>query len=188
MFIMKYLVKNLSGLILGACIAGTASANVIVDLIDFTATGGEFIQTFADGDLTGTLTGVGVDVVLTNASGFTWADDFTILFDSEGGLTAPLLQVGGFSDAGALQRFSWSHGSSGVDGTTVIEIVNSFSPIDPFSVYIGNGYASGGPGTWNGNFTLFGVDAVDSAVPAPATLALFGLGLAGLGWSRRKKA
>lgn len=29
---------------------------------------------------------------------------------------------------------------------------------------------------------------VSSTVPAPATLALFGLGLAGLGWSRRKKA
>jgi hypothetical protein len=32
------------------------------------------------------------------------------------------------------------------------------------------------------------VFAEQSPVPAPATLALFGLGLAGLGWSRRKKA
>jgi hypothetical protein len=29
---------------------------------------------------------------------------------------------------------------------------------------------------------------IESTVPVPATLALFGLGLAGLGWSRRKKA
>jgi phospholipase/lecithinase/hemolysin len=29
---------------------------------------------------------------------------------------------------------------------------------------------------------------IDASVSTPATLALFGLGLAGLGWSRRKKA
>jgi hypothetical protein len=40
----------------------------------------------------------------------------------------------------------------------------------------------------------FGLDDINvtlsggNPVPAPATLALFGLGLAGLGWSRRKKA
>lgn len=36
--------------------------------------------------------------------------------------------------------------------------------------------------TWNG--TIY----YDAQVPAPATLALIGLGLAGFGWSRRKKA
>lgn len=52
-------------------------------------------------------------------------------------------------------------------------------------------YSAGGTTSFNGpstgiNFTLEG--EVAGAVPAPATLALFGLGLAGLGWSRRKKA
>ncbi|WP_279243837.1 PEP-CTERM sorting domain-containing protein [Candidatus Litorirhabdus singularis] len=55
------------------------------------------------------------------------------------------------------------------------------------------GAVSGGPGTfdgvgWIGVLNNYGI-RIDSSspVPAPATLALFGLGLAGLGWSRRKQ-
>jgi len=45
--------------------------------------------------------------------------------------------------------------------------------------------------TTGGNSTGFSLDNVsfdEAEVPAPATLALFGLGLAGIGYSRRKKA
>ncbi|MDG1360453.1 MAG: lectin-like protein, partial [Phycisphaerales bacterium] len=31
------------------------------------------------------------------------------------------------------------------------------TPVVPFTISVGNGYASGGNGTWNGTFTLFGV-------------------------------
>ena len=42
------------------------------------------------------------------------------------------------------------------------------------------------PRTWNG--TIYYTVGAPEQVPVPATLALFGLGLAGLGWSRRKNA
>lgn len=46
---------------------------------------------------------------------------------------------------------------------------------------------SGGPTTYSVAEATLEYSAVGS-VPAPATLALFGLGLAGIGWSKRKKA
>ena len=165
-----------------ALIAGAASADVTVDVIDYSASGNVFDQIFAAGELTGTLTGVGVDVVLTGSENFTWADDFTILINTDADFSLPAnLQAGGFSDAGALERITWANGAAGDDGTTCIDAQDLASPIDaPFFVRIGNGYASGGNGTWNGTFTLFGVNLV----PAPGALAL--LGVAGLAGRRRR--
>ena len=162
-----------------ALIAGAASADVTVDVIDFSALGDEFSEIFASGELTGTLTGVGVDVILTGSENFTWADDFTIMvFDDS---SNALLQAGGFTDQGALERISWANGASGDDGTTCIDTQTLATPLNaPFTVQIGNGYTSGGNGTWNGTFTLFGVNLV----PAPGGLAL--LGVAGLAGRRRR--
>ena len=162
-----------------ALIAGAASADVTVDLIDFSASGAEFFETFAAGELTGTLTGVGVDVVITNAENFTWSNDFMIAVQDDAGNL--LLQAGGFSDFGGLETIVWANGGSGDDGTQTIDSQSLSIPLNaPFSVSIGNGYAQGGNGTWNGTMTLFGVNLV----PAPGALAL--LGMAGLAGRRRR--
>jgi hypothetical protein len=164
-----------------ACaITAVASADVTYDFAAFTAAGGEFTEIFAAGTLTGTLTAVGIDVVLVGAGGnFTWADDLTIAV----GPDPLLLQAGGFSNYGALERISWSNGGSGDDGTPCVDTQALATPIDMASeaVLLGNGYNSGGATTWAGFITLFGVDIV----PAPGALAL--MGVAGLAGSRRRR-
>ncbi|MCP4797395.1 MAG: hypothetical protein GY885_14680 [Phycisphaeraceae bacterium] len=67
-----------------AIIANASAADITIDIGDFSVTVGEFQELFASGDLAGTLTGVGVDVVLTASQNFTWADDFTIVIGLDG--------------------------------------------------------------------------------------------------------
>ena len=172
-------------------LAGAASADVTIDFADATYAGFAFDQLFgADAGeyLVGTLTGVSVNAVLTASTSFTYADDLCIYVDDIPLSTGGLLQVGGFSNLNAAQRYSWPNGGSSAPGTTVIGTVVLTTALEfsgsaaDAAVWLGNGYgATGTSGTWSGSITLIGVEAI----PAPGAGAL--LGLAGLAGSRRRR-
>ena len=71
-----------------------------------------------------------------------------------------------------------------------MDTLSEFRSIKPWEgkALVDSVFLDGGAG--EPNFGTWGSGTVQSltTVPVPATLALFGLGLAGLGWSRRKKA
>ena len=175
-----------------AAIASAASADITVTLTNQTFTGFNFAQfvDYTQYNIVGSLTGASINVTLDASVAYTYADDLCVYVDIEPLSTAGFLQVGGFSNLSAAQRYSWPNGGSNAPGTTSIGTVN-FTTALAFSgnkavdgtVWIGNGYgAAGTSGTWTGTVTLHGVDAV--AVPAPGAIAL--LGLAGLAGRRRR--
>lgn len=170
-----------------AAAAGSASANVTVNFTNQTWAGFNFTQIFAPGDLTGTLTGAEINVTLNASVAETYADDLCIYLDPLPLSTGGALQIGGFSNLGAAQRYFWPNGGSDVPGTTSIGSVTLSTPINmtgsPLAVWLGNGYgATGTSGTFSGSITLVGVDVI----PAPGAAALLGLG--GLVATRRRRA
>ena len=175
-----------------AALASAASADITVTLTNQTFTGFNFSQfvDYTQFNIVGSLTGASINVTLNASVAYTYADDLCVYVDIEPLSTAGFLQVGGFSNLSAAQRYSWPNGASNAPGTTSIGTVN-FTTALAFTgnkavdgtVWVGNGYgAAGTSGTWTGTVTLHGVDAV--AVPAPGALAL--LGLAGLAGRRRR--
>jgi len=172
-------------------LASAASADVTITFTNQTWTGFNFTQFFGEdaGEfLVGSLTGISVNATLVASTNFTYADDLCLYVDALPLSTGGLLQVGGFSNLQAQQRFFWANGGSDVPGTVVNDTVlltNALtfvgSVADP-AVWLGNGYgAAGTSGTWTGSITLIGVEAV----PAPGAMAL--LGLAGLCGTRRRR-
>jgi MYXO-CTERM domain-containing protein len=179
--------------IAAASLVSAASADITVTLTNQTFTGFNFAQfvDYTQFNIVGSLTGAAINVTLDASVAYTYADDLCVYVDVEPLSTGGRLQIGGFSNLSASQRYFWPNGGSSAPGTTSIGSVSLTSALSftgdkavDGTVWIGNGYgASGTSGTWSGTVTLFGVDAV--AVPAPGALAL--LGLAGFA-SRRRRA
>jgi hypothetical protein len=179
--------------IAAASLVSAASADITVTLTNQTFTGFNFSQfvDYTQYNIVGSLTGAAINVTLDASVAYTYADDLCVYVDVEPLSTGGRVQIGGFSNLSASQRYSWPNGGSSAPGTTSIGSVSLTSALSftgdkavDGTVWIGNGYgASGTSGTWSGTVTLFGVNAV--AIPAPGALAL--LGLAGFA-SRRRRA
>ena len=146
--------------LLGLTGIDSAQAQYTYNLNNQTFTGFNFVQPNLAG-FTGTLTSVSVNVTLNASVAYTYADDICIYVDIAPLSTGGLLQVGGFSNLSAAQRYLWPNGASDVPGTTCIGTVTLTTPLvftgtasDPV-LWIGNGYgASGTSGTWTGSVTL----------------------------------
>jgi len=178
--------------IAAASLVSAASADITVTLTNQTFTGFNFAQfvDYTQYNIVGSLTGAAINVTLDASVAYTYADDLCVYVDVEPLSTGGRLQIGGFSNLSAAQRYFWPNGGSSAPGTTSIGSVSLTSALNftgnkavDGTVWIGNGYgASGTSGTWTGTVTLFGVDAV--AIPAPGAMAL--VGLAGLAGRRRR--
>ena len=168
-----------------ACFGLLASASNAAVTYTFTGQtwmGFNFNEAYPAGALTGTLTAVSVNATLNASTNYTYSNDLAVYVAGSPLAVGGLLQVGGFSNLNATQRYSWDNGGSDAPNTPVSGTINLttsilFNPTSnaDMSIWVGNGYgAAGTSGTWTGTVTLEGLS---TAVPEPGSLLL---GMSGL--------
>lgn len=181
--------------IVAATISRSASADVTVNFTSLSFNGYEYIdaaQLFSGFGLTGSLTAVTACITLDASANGVQCSEFSVYVDVPPLSAGGLLQVGGFNNLNATQRYFWSQGNSSAIGTSIHETVTLTSAIalDTMQgggprVYLGNNSINSF-GTWTGSITFHGIDGSggEPCIPAPGALAA--CALLGLGARRRR--
>jgi hypothetical protein len=147
---------------------------VMLEFTDFTAAGADFYQQDAD-PLTGAFSGaIGDFVLVQDGVSFTYCDDLCVLI-ANADLSELLVQMGGFSDFGAANRFGWPEGGSSAGGTVGGGSVDFGGDIDVtgYYLFLGNGYGSGGDGVWTGSIQMLGTVVANEDVTMDSIKALY---------------
>lgn len=175
--------KALLTAVAGSIIAGSAMADVTIELGNFDFTPGGF-QIIEVENLTGTLTGWDLSFDYLGNGDASWSMDALFAVQGANGFG---VEAGGFNVTFGFPTL----GDVGTNNGNPGSFFHSFTDLEGFdvsgtgtwSMYVGDGWSSGSEITSYHNvvFTLYGV----SVVPTPGALAL--LGLAGLAARRRRR-
>jgi len=183
----KLAIVLLALLVAGSAFAGKVDSNKAPQLgtpmemsredvitFDGFAAAGFVFSLYSEVALEGALNGAFGDFVM-NEEGVNWTycDDFTVLV-ATADLSEVLVQIGGWSDTGAANRFAWPEGGSTAAGPGggLVEFGMDID-VTGYYIFLGNGYSGGGENSWTGTVTLYGSVVDNDVTSFGAVKALF---------------
>ncbi|MCH8568918.1 MAG: choice-of-anchor D domain-containing protein [Balneolales bacterium] len=129
--------------------------------------GGQFLNITGEDGFTGTLTELVGDFELLSAAGGTWTNDLAVLVTDQPNLgdeSNLLLQVGGFSNYGAVQRINWPNGGSATEPVSGSAVLTDPIDLEGLYVWVGNGWNSGSGNVWSGEIEFIDIEGEGSSL------------------------